>query len=88
MRTKQDEDLRRSNIYWTVWERLGTEAVIAANVAKEDIKLALAAADEEMGHFYSYFAGSKAREAFSFAIMAAEYRDKSRNMEIQSYQNS
>lgn len=73
----RDEAIRRSNIYWTAYERLAVEARANGEWAKEDIRKAHTAQDEEMAHFYSYFAGSKAREAFSFAIMALDYKEKS-----------
>lgn len=82
-RTQRDEELRRSNIYWTIYERLATEASISAMWALEDMDKAHKAQDKEMAHFYTYFTGSKAREAFSFAIMALEFKDRSLGRSIE-----
>lgn len=72
MRTTQDEAIRRSNILWTVKERLEGEARAEGWWAMCDIKKAHEAKDEEMGHFYTFFAASKARDAATFARMALE----------------
>ena len=71
-----DERVRRSNILWTVKERLEAEAHSCGNWAKEDIAKALSANDDDMGRFFAYFAGSKAREAASFASMALDYKER------------
>jgi hypothetical protein len=76
MRNSQDELIRRQNLWWTIWERIATEAMLKGLDAKLDIDRALSAKNEESGHFFSYFAGSNARDAFTLAALALEYREK------------
>jgi len=70
---------RRINILWTAQERLATEARIAGMWCKEDMEKAFKYAsreDAENARIFTSFAGSKAREAFSFAIMSLELQDR------------
>lgn len=73
MRSDIDEVYRRINILRKVRDVVSTEASVCGAWAREDMQNAYRATNEEMGHFYAYFSGVKAREAASFAILALGY---------------
>ena len=75
-RTQRDEDLRRSNIYWTLYERIGVEAALAGSDALTDMRRALVATTTEDIRFFAFFAGVNARKAATFGLLALSYKEQ------------
>lgn len=78
-RAGRDEEYHQSNLLYDVLKYLASLARILGQDAREDIQLSFSAADAEQAQFFAYFAGVKARKAFSVAARVLDLEQERRS---------